>query len=102
MRPFITGSGKSKEERQHSFCVGAKICSGKAKTEEEAAQLCSLPKEPKENKNPYRKAVKSMTCEKQVIQVSECMLSKIDFKRAMNPNSFQQEVVNALVECQCQ
>jgi len=41
MRPFITGSGKPKEERQRAFCVGAKICSGKAKTEEEAAQLCS-------------------------------------------------------------
>jgi hypothetical protein len=40
MRPFITGS-KPKEERQRSFCIGAKICSGKAQTEEEAAKLCS-------------------------------------------------------------
>jgi hypothetical protein len=41
MRPYIMGKGKSKEERQRSFCVGAKRCSGKAKTDEEAAQLCS-------------------------------------------------------------
>ncbi len=41
MRPFITGSGKSKEERKRGFCVGAKICSGKAQTEEEATQLCA-------------------------------------------------------------
>jgi len=46
MRPFITGSGKTKEERKQGFCIGAKVCSGKAKTEEEAAQLCAatLPK----------------------------------------------------------
>ena len=45
MRPFITGS-KPKEERQRGFCVGAKVCSGKARTEEEAAQMCAttLPK----------------------------------------------------------
>jgi hypothetical protein len=41
MRPYITGKGRSKEERQHSFCEGAKICSGRAQTKEEAAQLCS-------------------------------------------------------------
>jgi len=45
MRPFITGS-KPKEQRKRDFCVGAKICSGKAQTEEEAADLCAkaLPK----------------------------------------------------------
>lgn len=40
MRPFITGS-KPKEERQRAFCLGAKICSGKAKNEEEAIALCA-------------------------------------------------------------
>lgn len=40
MRPFITGS-KPKEERKRDFCIGAKICSGRAQTKEEAAQLCS-------------------------------------------------------------
>ena len=45
MRPFITGS-KPKEERKRDFCIGAKVCSGKATTKEEAAQLCqnSVPK----------------------------------------------------------
>jgi hypothetical protein len=58
MRPFITGSGKTKEKRKQDFCVGAKICSGKAGTEEEAAALCarSVPKwakqaKPKEDEN---------------------------------------------------
>ena len=46
MRPYITGKGKSKEERQRSFCIGAKVCSGKAQSEEQGADLCakSVPK----------------------------------------------------------
>lgn len=47
MKPYISGKGMSKEERRLRFCVGAKVCSGKAKTEEEAAQVCSVPKAPK-------------------------------------------------------
>lgn len=45
MRPFITGS-KPKDQRKRDFCVGAKICSGKAETQEEALELCarSIPK----------------------------------------------------------
>jgi hypothetical protein len=101
MRPYITGS-KPKEQRKLDFCVGAKVCSGKASSREEAVQLCSLPKEPKESKKPSQRASKGLSCEKQVIQVSECMLNKIDFKNAMNINSFRQEVANALIECQCQ
>jgi hypothetical protein len=101
MRPYITGS-KPKEQRKLDFCVGAKICSGKAPSREDAIQLCSLPKEPKENKKPSRKIAKGQTCEKQAVQIAECMLNKIDFKNAMNINSFQQEVANALIECQCQ
>jgi hypothetical protein len=46
MRPFITGKGKSKEERKKGFCIGAKLCSGKAESEEQAGELCakSVPK----------------------------------------------------------
>ena len=51
MRPYLTGS-KPKEQRKLDFCVGAKVCSGHAATEEEAIQVCSLPKPPKESKEP--------------------------------------------------
>jgi len=44
MRPYITGKGKSKEDRKADFCVGAKICSGKASSEDEARQLCDVAK----------------------------------------------------------
>jgi hypothetical protein len=40
MRPYITGS-KPKEQRKSDFCIGAKVCSGKAQTREQATQLCS-------------------------------------------------------------
>ena len=33
--------GISKEERSAAFCVGAKLCSGKAKDENEARKLCA-------------------------------------------------------------
>lgn len=61
MRPYIRGKDKSKEERQKSFCIGAKVCSGKAKNEKEAEYLCSLPKEPKIPK--VRKSAKQLQAE---------------------------------------
>jgi hypothetical protein len=42
MRPYISGKGKPKEQRRSDFCIGAKICSGKAGTREEAVQLCNI------------------------------------------------------------
>jgi hypothetical protein len=39
MIPWI--KGKEGLERRTSFCAGAKICSGKAKTLEEAKDLCT-------------------------------------------------------------
>jgi hypothetical protein len=43
-------------DRKLRFCVGAKLCSGKAKNEQEAIQLCSVPKEPKAGKVGKKKA----------------------------------------------
>jgi G3E family GTPase len=53
MRPYLTGS-KPKEQRKSDFCIGAKICSGKAQTREQAAQLCSktAPKQPQQSPSP--------------------------------------------------
>ena len=51
MKPYMTGGGPDRKER---FCLGAKICSGKASSEEEAVKLCAEaalnPKPPKERK----------------------------------------------------
>jgi hypothetical protein len=40
MRPHMTGS-KTKQQRKLDFCIGSKLCSSKAQTEEEALHLCS-------------------------------------------------------------
>jgi len=48
MKPYM--SGKKGPDRKDSFCVGAKICSGKARSADEARQLCSQPKPEGESK----------------------------------------------------
>lgn len=53
MIPYISGS-KPKEQRKSDFCIGAKMCSGRANTREEASRLCAEaaanPKPPKVKK----------------------------------------------------
>jgi hypothetical protein len=46
--------GLSKEERQTLFCIESRLCSGKAQTKEQAAQLCSTtaPKQPQQSPSP--------------------------------------------------
>lgn len=39
LRPYISGQ-KDQAQRKLDFCIGAKVCSGKAKTDEEAKTIC--------------------------------------------------------------
>lgn len=50
MVPFMKGGGPDRKLR---FCIGAKLCSMKAKSEEEAKQIC-LSQPPKEPKAPRK------------------------------------------------
>jgi len=86
MRPYITGS-KPAEERKLDFCVGAKICSGKAKDREEAKAICSIPKEPKEPK--ARKTRGKANCAKEMQELANQVAPKIN----MEPS-----VLSALLE----
>lgn len=53
--PYMSGKGKTKEERRHAMCIGAKICSGRAADEAEAAALCEqAASEPKPAKSSGR------------------------------------------------
>lgn len=101
IRPYITGS-KPKEQRKLDFCVGAKICSGKAKTREEAERICkeaaSLPKTAKA-KSGKRSSGKS--CEKEVLELSQCMVQHIDMNLASNINSVGTAIANAMAACKC-
>lgn len=57
MKPFISGK-KTRQERTEAFCIGAKVCSGKAQNESIAKKLClearSQPRPPKLRKKTAR------------------------------------------------
>lgn len=100
----LKGKQFTKEERKLEFCTLSKLCSGKAKTREEAERICRLPKAPKPVKS---KGVKqSQSCEKSAYQVAECVVSYLNENtiyrdQALNINSVGSAITNALIECQC-
>lgn len=100
MAPHMRGGGKDRKLR---FCVGAKLCSGKAPNEEEAKRLCLIPKEPKP---PKAGKSKPGSCEKEVVKLAECVVTYIGdndlYKQAMNVNSVGTVIANALMSCQCE
>jgi hypothetical protein len=105
MRPYITGS-KPKEQRKLDFCVGAKICSGKASSRDEAIQICSLPKVPKPANNKVNRKTKVDSCEKEASKLTQCMMRYFDdndlYQKILNINSVEIAIENALLECTCQ
>lgn len=70
MRPYITGKGKPKEERKLAFCVGAKICAGKAQSEEEATKLCANTI-PKWARQALPKGDDNLSCQDRITRVHE-------------------------------
>jgi len=100
----MKGKQFSKEERQLEFCIVAKTCSGKAKTREEAKAICSQPKPPKQPK-AGKGAKKGQSCEKGVINLTQCVIDRLEqsgaYREVMNINSVGQVLANALMECQC-
>jgi len=91
--------GLSKEERRIEFCVIAKQCSGKTKSENEAKRICSEPKAPKPEKSrATQPAGKSE--EKRLLELAHCMAENIDMNLASNINSIETALLNAMLECQ--
>ncbi len=94
MSKFIKGSGIDKEERKLRFCVGAKICSKKASNEQEAIELCNLPKPVKEPKPTKRRGGKA-NCEADMSKVATCLVGKI------SPSTTADDIIKILVKCHC-
>lgn len=69
MRPYISGS-RPKDERKRAFCIGAKICSGKADSEEHAAELCARTI-PKWAKKALPKGEKPLPCADRISRVHQ-------------------------------
>lgn len=78
MVPYMKGGG---EDRKLRFCTGAKVCSGKAATEEEARQIClTQPKKTEETQTKTRKtrkSKKSFSCGEELATLTACVLSEI-------------------------
>jgi hypothetical protein len=94
LRPYISGS-MPQDQRKLQFCIGAKVCSGKAKTEEEARQICMQPKPAKTSK----RTKKGASCEKEMATLAACVSDNID--RSMPPDLLKDQIKTALIKCQC-
>lgn len=94
MSPYIKGKEKTKEERQANFCIGAKICTGKAKNEEEAARICAEPKPPKPISTAKPRGNK---CFASAAKVADCVISKLDAQQAITTRTIR----DLIVKCQC-
>lgn len=83
MRPYMTGS-KSKEQRQQDMCIGAKLCTGKAETQEQAVKLCeeaaANPKPPKAKKGRKVCTLKDLEA------ISVCMAENINLSQLTTKN----------------
>lgn len=99
MIPWMKGL-KSKEERQMSMCIGAKLCSSKAKTEDAARRICLEPKPPKTAKASKRRK-REKGCEDEVLEIAKCMVDVIDMNLASNINSVEMAISNAMFQCKC-
>ncbi len=94
LSPWIKGKGIDKEERKLRFCTGAKVCSGKAKDEKEAIELCKLPKPVKEPKPTKRRGGKA-NCEADMSKVAACIVGKV------TANTTTDDIIKILVKCHC-
>ncbi len=92
--------GIDKNERKLLFCEFSKICSGKAKDKAEALKICSQPKEPKPLKAGAGKG-QGKSCEKEVLELSQCMVENIDMSLASNINSIGTAIANSMLRCKC-
>ena len=101
MKPYMSGS-KSKEQRQRDFCVGAKVCSGKAKTEDEAIAICSTPKLPKWAKALLPKKQEPATCQIKDTRAKEnleLILLKVNEGEPEDARPLAAQTLNDILTC---
>lgn len=104
LRPYITGK-MSKEDRRLAFCRGAKICSGKVSSEEEARQICLKPKPPKSPKTlrgPKTSRGRGASCDAGVREESLCVSNSINMGLTSDVNTIHKAILDAMLGCRCQ
>ena len=93
MIPYMKGSG---ENKRLDFCVGAKVCSGKADTEEEARQIC-ISEPPKPSKTSKTKK----SCSSQMKELADCIVESLTPEMLGGPRKLETILTEILQECQC-
>ena len=95
MIPYMKGGG---EDRKLRFCIGAKLCSGKANDEKQAKQICLAepPKPPKEKSGGRSRG----NCNENMIDLAACAIDKIDWD-IITQATFEKHLSAALQECSC-
>lgn len=95
MKPYMRGGGPERKER---FCIGAKICSGKADNEDEAKRLCDeAAREPKPAKAPRaRRGKKGATID--LVSLAACASQKINIEM-LTPENLLSTLQTALESC---
>lgn len=99
MRPYITGK-KALEQRRLDFCIGAKMCSGKVSSKDEAKEICLAPK-PASAVSARKSRNGAKSCQRQVEELASCTVQHIDMDQASNINSIEVALLNAMMECKC-
>jgi len=97
MKPHMK---KGEGDRKERFCVGSQICSGKASTEQEAAQLCAAkaaaaaanPKPPKAKKGRKVCTMQDLNA------ISVCLAENITLS-GLHEGNMQAVFANALSKC---
>lgn len=91
--------GISREQRGLEFCVIAKQCSGKAKSRDEALEICSH-RPPKPFKEKKRR--QGRTCEQDAFELATCMGNTVSYPLPNNRGELQRNLQASIEGCQCQ
>jgi len=93
MIPHMKGGGPDRKER---FCVGAKLCSGKAGDEGEAKRLCAeAAANPKPPKKPKGKKICTL---RDLEAITTCVVESIDLG-SLTPENMGKVFGDALRKC---
>ena len=82
MVPYMKGGGPDRKER---FCLGAKLCSGKAANEDEARKLCA-DAAAEAAANPKPKKSRGGKCKIDVAGLATCIIGSLHGTEVDQPN----------------
>lgn len=92
MKPWMSGQRGGNLPQQSRFCVGAKLCSGKASSEEEALQICQTTAS--HEKAPRR--TKKNRCIEDAHSVAECLINKLATGKEITFEAMEEAVLTCV------